>query len=239
MIWVIMMFSAAIPMLYLSGFVLCFVLYWTDKTLFVKFFRTPPKHGSSLGHQVRSIIEWSLICHLFMGLYMISNPEIFSSEEDDNQAVAFLQTYSKFIGVGISFLTGVDSSRFGQVHTVLYSFGIGIFIILFIIEKLSWTFSSAISKFCCCCLNKDTEPDAFSSDIYKEISNESQRKEYKECKQLHKKVNDLITNDPNNEFTAVRNYYLQRIELLVKTIRYQLLCQASLAKIDKAARLNT
>ena len=113
MIWVIMMFSAAIPMLYLSGFILCFVLYWTDKTLFIKFFRTPPKHGSTLGHQVRSIIEWSLICHLFMGLYMLSNPEIFSSEEDDNQAVAFFQVYAKFVALGISFLTGVDSDRFG------------------------------------------------------------------------------------------------------------------------------
>ena len=113
MIWVIMMFAAAIPMLYLAGFVLCFVLYWTDKTLFVKYFRTPPKHGSTLGHQVRSIIEWSLIMHLFMGLYMISNPEIFSSEEDDNEAVKFLQFYAKFIAIGISFLTGVDSDRFG------------------------------------------------------------------------------------------------------------------------------
>lgn len=113
MIWVIMMFAAAIPFLYFSGAVLCFVLYWTDKTLFVKFFRTPPKHGSSLGHQVRGIIEWSLIMHLFMGLYMLSNPEIFSSEEDDNEGVAFFQVYAKFVALGISFLTGVDSDRFG------------------------------------------------------------------------------------------------------------------------------
>ena len=48
-----------------------------------------------------------------MGLYMISNPEIFSSEEDDNEAVKFLQFYAKFIAIGISFLTGVDSDRFG------------------------------------------------------------------------------------------------------------------------------
>ena len=113
MIWVIMMFAAAIPMLYLAGFILCFTLYWTDKTLFVKFYRTPPKHGSTLAHQVRSIVEWSLIMHLFMGLYMLSNPEIFSSEEDDNDAVAFFQIYAKFVALGISFLTGVDSDRFG------------------------------------------------------------------------------------------------------------------------------
>ena len=50
MIWVIMMFSAAIPVLYLAGFMLCFVIYWTDKTLFLKFYRIPPRHGSNLAH---------------------------------------------------------------------------------------------------------------------------------------------------------------------------------------------
>lgn len=207
MIWVIMMFSAAIPFLYLSGFILCFVLYWTDKTLFVKFFRTPPKHGSSLGHQVRSILEWSLICHLFMGLYMLSNPEIFSSEEDDNEAVAFFQVYAKFIALGISFLTGVDSDRFGQVHTVLYCVGVGIFCVLFILEKVSGTFSRIMGKFCCCCLYKDAEPDVFSSDIYRDISSEAQRKEYEESKLLNKKIATLVKNDPHSEFIALRNYY--------------------------------
>ena len=50
MIWVIMMFSAAIPVLYLAGFVLCFVIFWTDKTLFLKLYRIPPRHGSDLAH---------------------------------------------------------------------------------------------------------------------------------------------------------------------------------------------
>ena len=48
-----------------------------------------------------------------MGLYMLSNPEIFTSEEDDNQAVQFFQSYAEFIAVGISVLTGVDDKRFG------------------------------------------------------------------------------------------------------------------------------
>jgi len=38
MIWVIMMFAAAIPVLYLAGALLCFVTYWTDKTLYLKFY---------------------------------------------------------------------------------------------------------------------------------------------------------------------------------------------------------
>ena len=38
MIWVIMMFSAAIPVLYISGILLCFTTYWTDKTLLLKYY---------------------------------------------------------------------------------------------------------------------------------------------------------------------------------------------------------
>lgn len=84
MTMVIMMFSAAIPVLYLAGFLLCFVTYWTDKTLFLTFYKLPPRHGSYLANKARTIIEWSLVVHLFMGLYMMSQPDIFTSEEDDN-----------------------------------------------------------------------------------------------------------------------------------------------------------
>ena len=79
MIWVVMMFSTAMPILYLAGFILCFSTYWTDKALAVAWFRIPPRHGSKLANEARSIIEWSLLLHLFNGLYMISNPAIFIS----------------------------------------------------------------------------------------------------------------------------------------------------------------
>ena len=96
-----------------------------------------------------------------------------------------------------------------------------------------------MGKFCCCCLYKDAEPDVFSSDIYRDISAEAQRKEYEEAKLLNKKLTALVKNDPHNEFVALRNYYKQRIQLKVKTIRYQLLCQLSLAKVEKGSLRDT
>ena len=108
-----------------------------------------------------------------MGLYMLSNPEIFTSEEDDNQAVQFFQSYAEFIAVGISVLTGVDDKRFGQVHTVFYSVGIGIFTIMFIIVKVSGTFSRIMGRVCCCCLLKNADVDVFSNDLYNDINMES------------------------------------------------------------------
>ena len=177
MIWVVMMFSAVIPILYFAGFLLCFVSYWTDKQLFVSWFRIPPRHGSNMVRQARGVIEWSLIVHLFMGLYMISNPAIFADEDADD-AVAFLAYYAKFIGIGVTWLTGVESVRFEQTHTILYSAGIGIFLICFIIEKVSGTCSSIMGKICCCCLYKDTQEASFSNDLFNDIAGDKQSDEY-------------------------------------------------------------
>ena len=156
MIWVIMMFSCAMPSLYLAGIVLCVSMYWTDKILLLRFYKIPPRHGSDLALKARNIIEWSLLVHLFMGLYMVSNPAIFTSEEDDNKAVAFFQVYAKAVAVGISATTGVNADRFEQVHVVLYSAGISIFLILFLIEKISGTISGIMGKTCCHCLYRNS-----------------------------------------------------------------------------------
>ena len=178
MIWVIFMFSSTIPILYFAGFLLCLVMYWTDKLLFLKFYRLPPRHGSTLAKEARDIIEWSLLLHLGMGIYMLSNPDIFTSEEDDNKAVQFLQGYAKFIAIGVSAITGVDNERFGQVHIVFYCVGVGIFIGLFIIEKVFGFFSKCVGKTCCCCLNRDTVEPVFSNDIFKDIPNDQKIKDY-------------------------------------------------------------
>ncbi len=157
MVWVIMMFSTAIPFLYIAGILLCVSMYWTDKALLLRFYKIPPKHGSDLAFKARNIIEWSLLLHLFMGLYMVSNDAIFAGEEEEeNEAVKFFSYYAKLVAVGISTTTGVGSERFEQVHVVLYSGGISIFCILFLIEKISGTFSRIMGKTCCHCLYKES-----------------------------------------------------------------------------------
>jgi len=200
MIWVIFMFATAIPMLYLAGAIMCFTTYWTDKTLLLKYYQTPPRHGSTLAFKAGSIIEWALIVHLFTGMYMLSNTDIFTSEEENNSAIEFLQAYAKFVTVGIKIMTGVDSTRFEQVHTVLYSIGISIFCALFIIEKVSGFFSRVLGKLCCCCLYRDTEPQTFSNEIFCEVSSEAQRKDYDETKAQIKNLSIAIAKEPNSEF---------------------------------------
>lgn len=140
------------------------------------------------------------------------------------------------VAVGISVLTGVDSKRFGQVHTVLYSVGIGLFTILFIIEKFSGTFSKLMGKMCCCCLNKDAAVAVFSNDLYNDINIEGQRKEYEEAKRLHNKVKTSVRKDPYNEYSALRQYYQTRILLKIKQIKYNLVCALSMAQTQNETR---
>ena len=134
------------------------------------------------------------------------------------------------IAVLISALTGVDSDRFGQVHTVFYSVGIGLFVIFFIVEKTTTFFSKLMGKLFCCGLKRDEEEMTFSSDIYKDISSEAQRKEYFEAKQLRSQVSTAIKKDEHSEFSSLREYYKQRLILKVISIRFQLKCALTLAK---------
>ena len=112
--------------------------------------------------------------------------------------------------------------------------------ILFIIEKLSGTFSRVMGKVCCCCLNKDTEVDVFSNDLYNDINMEGQRKEYEEAKRLHNKIKGLVRKDPYNEFQALRHFYETRILLKIKQIKYNLVCALTqAAPADDTALRNT
>ena len=173
MVWVILTFSMAIPFLYVAGAVLCIVTYWVDKYLFLRFYRNPPRYGTELAREVRTTIEYGIIMHMFFGLYMISNPEIFSTETDVNETVQFLQGYARFIGLVVTTVTGVESSRFSQVHTIIYAFGIGVFLILFVVEKVSRTFSRLLRNVFCCCLYRDTETKVVSTDLFRDISPEA------------------------------------------------------------------
>lgn len=241
MIWAIMMFSAVMPMLYLAGALLCLTTYWSDKLLFIKYYCLPPRHGSDLAHKARSIIEWSLVAHLLMGLYMLSNPAIFGHEdEEEGGVVQFFSLYAKAVGSGIAAATGADPHRFGQVHAVLYSAGIGVFGVMFVFEKVSGTFSRLMGRLCCRrCLYKDADPEIFSSDLFLELPAEAQRKEYDDAKRRLKMLKGVIEKDSHNEFVALRCYYKERINLKLKSIRYHMACGLSLTEVAKGSLKKT
>lgn len=122
--------------------------------------------------------------------------------------------------------------RFAQTHIVIYSVGIFAFLCLFLIEKLTGFFSATMGKIFCCCLNRSVEGPVFSNNFYKEISSDSQRKEYLETKSMIKKIKSYNSKEEHSEWSALRAYYIERLNLKIKSIKYELECALSFSQID-------
>jgi hypothetical protein len=96
-------------MLYVSGLVLCFCIYWGSKCLFLRYYRSPPKYGLELALRVRGIIELSAIIHAFFGCYMLTNPEILPVQRIDASSpeLSFLEGIALFVGAWMHLVLGV------------------------------------------------------------------------------------------------------------------------------------
>ena len=211
MLFIVMMYSAAIPILYPAGCILMIVSYWADKVLFLRHYRLPRRYGRKLAASVGEILEYAIILHLFFGLYMLSNPDIFTYENKDLGIPEWTETYVKiFSGLGVNVL-GAEPERFNQIHTVIYCFGIGIFLILFVIEKITGSISKLIGK-CFYVLNDEEKNLNFSTDIYLDLSPEDQNAEFTQVNTAIKHVEyRLMKGDAGNP--ALYRYYKERLKL--------------------------
>lgn len=112
--FMIMIYSLAIPFLYFAGLCIFISMYWTDKCLFVKFYKTPPRYGTEITRRVFFLLEFGIIMHFMVGIYMISNPDTFSSSSQPtlDKGVAWAKPFAVAFGNWIQSWFGVSSSRF-------------------------------------------------------------------------------------------------------------------------------
>jgi len=97
MLFIIMMYSASIPVLYVSGLIICLTMYWSDKALFLRHYRLPPRYGRDLATRAIGIMEYAILLHLIVGCYMLSNETIFSYTKDQTIA-EYTEQYDEKIG---------------------------------------------------------------------------------------------------------------------------------------------
>ena len=169
-LFIMLTYSAAIPVLYLAGCAQMIVMYWADKTLFLRHYRLPRRYGRKLAGRVVEVMQWAILLHLLFGFYMLSNPEIFTYENQDLTRVEFAKNYMNYFSKGFNKLFGTDQARFAQVHTVVYFIGIVIFTVLFLIERCTRFFSKLIGT-CYSVFDNDVERQ-FSTNIFEELSPE-------------------------------------------------------------------
>jgi len=96
----IMLYSLAMPFLYFAGILIYTSLYWVDKTLFVKFYRSPPRYDTAITRRVFFLLEFGIILHFMMGIYMVSNPDAFEFSSSDNldKGVAWARPFAVVFG---------------------------------------------------------------------------------------------------------------------------------------------
>ena len=142
MFFIIMMYSTSIPLLYFAGLMICASMYWSDKILFLRHYRLPPRYNRNLAKRSNKIMKVAIILHLFTGIYMLSNTELLSYDVPEN---FFGKTVAKLIGTIIQKLTGLEKERFLQPHTALYILGTIFFTIVCIIDIASGLISKVMT----------------------------------------------------------------------------------------------
>ena len=79
-VFVCMLYSTGIPIMYLIISVTCFSFYWTDKYLFTRWYRTPPLYDASISLQFSAYLPYALLFHLTFGIWMLANRKILQSD---------------------------------------------------------------------------------------------------------------------------------------------------------------
>lgn len=115
-IFITMLYSSGMPILYPVLVITVFLTYWIDKylcnintwlmiNLVLRVYKKPPRYDITLAATTRKIIEFSLILHFAFGFYMLSNSSIFSSS---NQMFSFLNEIRKTLSPSLLYVASND-----------------------------------------------------------------------------------------------------------------------------------
>ena len=120
-------------------------------------------------------MEFSVLLHLVVGVYMLTNQDIFSTVvNEDRSEVLFAFTEAVIYPVAWTF--GLEEERFQTDHAMLYICGIALFLVFFLLERFFGLFKIIVDW--CCCMEDDDIEETFCSNIFEEMSLEDQFHEF-------------------------------------------------------------
>ena len=82
-VYVTMSYSAGLPVLYLVSTISFFLTYWTDKFLFIYYYKNPPNYTMAMAEKTVQLMKYSLIFHFIVGFCMLSNSQILTSSSQN------------------------------------------------------------------------------------------------------------------------------------------------------------
>lgn len=84
-IFVTFTFSAGMPVLYLSNFVILFIQYWVDKWLVFNFYRLTPQFTKELSMFSTSMLPLTVFMHFGGGLLMFGYPQFYGNQDQEDE----------------------------------------------------------------------------------------------------------------------------------------------------------
>lgn len=85
MVWATFIYSPALPLLLPIAVVNLIIIYWVDKTLVLRFFRTPRNYDESIIYKQIFFLKLTFPFHFIAGLILLSNNAILQSDSVENQ----------------------------------------------------------------------------------------------------------------------------------------------------------
>lgn len=146
-IFVVLIYSSGMPILYACCFFYFFITYWMDKWMILRFYRTPPHTDLYISNLFSQIVLVSIIVHLCVGIWIYGNKDIFP-----NSLPTFLDFISDFVKTNINNLNSQEMVTAGIKERLVLPHNILMLIVLSLLTfYFLWNlFLKNLLGFICC-----------------------------------------------------------------------------------------
>ena len=129
----------------------------------------------------------------------------------------------------------LEPERFQQSHTVIYLFGILIFLLCFLLQRAFGFMNRVVSSVCGSCFDMKRNVN-HSTDIYKELSPEDRKHEYYMTNLKIKKNKSYLIENQDEGLDDLMSYYTERLKLKQTSHKTFLALKSHLRKSKRIKR---
>jgi len=232
LVWVTFALMPAIPTLPMILVPVLLVMFWVDKVLVLRFYRTPQACNEDIILLTVRKFKWAFLWHGVMGAWMLSNPSLLSSDPYNvSSHVDAVDGLLRNWSGGKMFVP----ERFGQVHVVLFLVVMLVLCFMLAFETLLGVVLRGLGVADGLYVEAYKTMEAISDDFYQEISAESLVREYRRAVRNKRELMEFIAHAHHQpDFEAHRTLIK---EYLARIIEKEDLLAAKLKEL--CARLGT
>ena len=202
-IFITLMFSSGMPLLYGCAFMFLFITYWVDKWLLLRYYQYPPNIDLFLDTYCNVIILIGMVIHFAFGIWIYGNEKILSN--DDPGWFGEIQDKLNDIFKSLTSSSNYFKNAFARVlytHNIIMLIFL-IFIVLIVIYRIF--FWNCSTKKCCTCCTVNVNKIK-TVDIYESVNVD---KLYKIYNLRKARVNEI--NEKKEDPILIKKFLVDRI----------------------------